>query len=184
MSDPKRILICGLNGAGKSTLGRALAEAAGYAFRDIEDYYFPKDDAANPYATARSEAEVSALLLRDLQQYPRMILAAVRANYDDAIPAMLTRAIHIVVPREIRLQRIRERSLRKFGDRALPGGDLYEAEKRFRESAGDYETGTKSPNLQEHTAWLQSLPCPMLRLNGALPPEHNCALIVDAWKNR
>lgn len=50
MSKPKRILICGLNGAGKSTLGRALAEASGYVFRDIEDYYFPKDDPANPYA--------------------------------------------------------------------------------------------------------------------------------------
>lgn len=160
------IVLCGLNGSGKSTLGRALAEISGYVFRDIEDYYFPKNDAANPYAAVRSEAEVAALLLRDLQQYPRMILAAVRANYDDAIPAMLTRAIHIVVPRDIRLQRVRERSLRKFGDRARPGGDLYEQEEAFfRLIAARTDSRV--------TDWLEASGLPVITVDGTLPIKEN-----------
>lgn len=160
------IVLCGLNGSGKSTLGRALAEISGYVFRDIEDYYFPKNDAANPYAAVRSEAEVAALLLRDLQQYPRMILAAVRANYDDAIPAMLTRAIHIVVPREIRLQRIRERSLRMFGDRALPGGDLHQQEENFFRLI--------AARTDDHVRkWLDASGLPVTEIDGMLPVDEN-----------
>lgn len=166
------IVLCGLNGSGKSTLGRALAEAAGYAFRDIEDYYFPKDDAANPYAISRSEAEVAMLLLRDLQQYPRMILAAVRANYDDAIPAMLTRAIHIVVPRDIRLQRVQERSLRKFGDRALPGGDLYEQEEQF------FRMIAARPDSYVQD-WLAQTDLPATEVNGLLPVEENVKKLLS-----
>ena len=35
------------------------------------------------------------------------------------------------VPKDIRLQRVKDRSYRKFGNRILPNGDLYEQEKVF-----------------------------------------------------
>jgi len=35
-------------------------------------------------------------------------------------------AILINVPKQIRSQRVRDRSYQKFGDRILPGGDLYD----------------------------------------------------------
>ena len=61
-----KIIICGLNGAGKSTLGRALAEKTGWVFKDVEDYYFPKNDPSYPYATQRTEEEIVKLLYNDL----------------------------------------------------------------------------------------------------------------------
>ena len=166
MSKPKRILICGLNGAGKSTLGRALAEASGYVFRDIEDYYFPKDDPANPYGTSRTEAEVASLLLEDLRRYPHMILAAVRANYSSEILSLLTHAVHVIVPREIRLQRIRERSLRKVGTRALPGGDLHDQEEQF------FLQIAQRPDSHVHD-WLAQTTLPVIEVDGMLPAEEN-----------
>ena len=160
------IVLCGLNGAGKSTLGRALAGAAEYVFRDIEDYYFPKDDPANPYNAARTKAEVASLLLDDLRRYPNMILAAVRANYNSEIPLLLTHAVHVVVPRDIRLQRVRERSLRKFGDRALPGGDLYEQEEAFfRLIAARMDDRVRK--------WLDAAGLPVTEIDGTLPVEEN-----------
>lgn len=59
MWEADRIIVCGGNGAGKSTLGRKLAEASGYQFHDIEDYYFPETGSAYPYAAARTKEEVS-----------------------------------------------------------------------------------------------------------------------------
>ena len=172
MSDPKRILICGLNGAGKSTLGRALAGAAEYVFRDIEDYYFPKDDPANPYNAARTKAEVASLLLDDLRRYPNMILAAVRANYNSEIPLLLTHAVHVVVPRDIRLQRVRERSLRKFGDRALPGGDLYEQEDQF------FRMIAARPDSYVQD-WLAQTGLPVTEVDGLMPVEENVKKLLS-----
>ena len=56
------ILICGLNGAGKSTLGRLLAQRLAYTFIDNEDLYFPKENAAYPFASPRSKEEAIQIL--------------------------------------------------------------------------------------------------------------------------
>ena len=37
----------------------------------------------------------------------------------------------IDVPKDIRIQRVKNRSFEKFGDRMLSGGDLYEQEEKF-----------------------------------------------------
>ena len=76
-----RIIICGLNGAGKSTLGKALAGRLNYEFRDIEDYYFPKIDDKYEYSIQRTDEEVAALLLKDLEENDDVVLASVRGNY-------------------------------------------------------------------------------------------------------
>lgn len=44
---------------------------------------------------------------------------------------MVQHIVFIDVPRDIRLQRVKDRSYQKFGNRMLPSGDLYEQEKRF-----------------------------------------------------
>lgn len=170
-----KIIICGGNGAGKSTLGRALARATGYRFADIEDYYFPDRDRDYVYGTSRSRAEVQALLLKDLKKYPNFILSAVKGNYGEEVTAMFTRAVLICVPKEIRMKRVWDRSFRKFGDRILPEGDLYESESRFFEAV---------ERRSEHdvTAWLGSVKLPVLQIDGTRPTEESVREIVAALK--
>jgi hypothetical protein len=51
----------------------------------------------------------------------------------------------------------------------MPGGDLYEASTEFLEWASHYETGgVEMRSRAMHEAWLRSLPCPVLRLEGDL----------------
>jgi len=154
-----RILLCGLNGAGKSTLGKALAQKIGYTWLDIEDYYFPKKDPANPYAHPRTQDEVAVLLLRDLQENPNVILSTVRANYSAEILTLLEFAFYISVPKEIRMERIRNRSFQKFGSRVLPGGDLYQQEQSFFQMALRRED-------THVTNWLSTLSIPVYTLDG------------------
>lgn len=158
------ILVCGLNGAGKSTLGRALAERLGFYFLDVEDLYFPKTDPAYLYASPRTKSEVERLLLLEIQAHENFVFSSVTGKYGDDVLPYFQYAVLIDVPKEIRMQRVRERSFRKFGSRMLPGGDLYEEERRFLD-----EVASKPEDLVE--SWAQCLRCPLLRVDGTRPVE-------------
>ena len=124
------ILMCGLNGAGKSTLGRALADRLDYRFIDNEDLYFPKTDPDYMYAVERTQEEVEELLLSEIKTYGNFVFTSVKGYYEKALP-FFDLAVLVSVPRELRLERVKERSFKKFGERALKGGDLYERERAY-----------------------------------------------------
>ena len=166
------IILCGMNGSGKSTLGRALAQSLGWRFIDNEDLYFPKTDAGYLYAGERTQAEVERLLLEAVSEDDRFVFAAVRGNYGEAVLPHYRAAVLVEVPRETRLTRVRQRSLDKFGDRALPGGDLYEKEKTF------YDLIAARPE-DYALRWLEGLTLPLLRVDGTRPVEENIAVITE-----
>ena len=163
--------MCGGNGAGKSTLGKALAQALGFAFMDVEDYFFPQDDADYKYDTVRTREQVNALLLDDMKKHQQFVLASVKGNFDENVRAMLNRAVYLHVPKDIRMQRVYDRSFRKFGDRMLPGGDLYEREQRFLDMV---QQRPENEVLES----LQSLNIPIIQLDGTLPIETNVQAAV------
>ena len=162
------IILCGLNGTGKSTLGRALAARLGFHFIDNERLFFP--DAA-AYAHPRSREEVERLLLQEVQDSGNFVFAAVRGDYGQAILPFYTLAVLLEVPKEQRAQRVRARSYQKFGARMLPGGDLYEQEEGFfRMAQGREEAYVEG--------WVQSLRCPVLRVDGTRPVLENLEYLL------
>lgn len=167
------IILCGLNGSGKSTLGRALAESLSWRFIDNEDLYFPKNDPNYLYGGQRPQEEVERLLLAAVREEERFVFAAVKGSYGEAVLPYYERAVLIEVPRETRLQRVQQRSLDKFGDRARPGGDLYEREKWFFDHI--------SARPEDHvTRWLETVDIPVLRVDGTRPVGENVTRIT-AW---
>lgn len=170
------LIICGMNGSGKSTLGRALAEFLSWRFIDNEDLYFPKTDPNHPYAVEHTQEEVERLLLEEVRRDDRFVFAAVRGNYGEAVLPYYKAAVLVEVPRDIRLQRVRERSYRKFGARMMPGGDLYESEKRF------YDLIAARPE-DYATRWLETMEIPLLRVDGTKPVGENVAIIAE-WLGR
>lgn len=166
------IIVCGLNGAGKSTLGQALAERLGFRFIDIEDLYFPKTDPGYLYASPRSQAEVEALLSKELRAHGDFVLASVKGAYGIEAEALFRYAVLLEVPKEIRMRRVRERSFRKFGGRMLPGGDLYRREEDFFALAA-----ARPEDLVEK--WLETLSCPVIRLDGTRPAAENVERVIE-----
>lgn len=164
------IIVCGLNGAGKSTLGKALARKLGYHFIDNEDLYFPKTNPNYLYAAPRSREEVEKLLFREIQAHENFVFASVKGDYRGIYP-FIKYAVLIHAPKDIRMQRIRNRSFQKFGERMLPGGDLYEQEERFFELVG-----SRPENMVEE--WLQSLKCPCICVDGTKTIEENVDFII------
>ena len=160
------ILICGLNGTGKSTLGRLLADRMEYEFIDNEDLFFPKADPSYTFSNPRSKEEVIRLLEDKISGNNRFIFAAVKGNYGDRLIALLDYIVLIEVPKQIRSKRVRDRSYQKFGDRILPGGDLYEKENKW------FSLTDNRPDTYV-TDWLETLDCPVIRIDGTLPVEEN-----------
>ena len=166
------ILICGLNGAGKSTLGRILADRMGFEFIDNEDLFFPKADPSYTFSGPRSKEEAIRLMEEKISANNRFIFAAVRGNYGGRLIASLDHIVLIEVPKEIRVRRVRERSYQKFGDRILPGGDLYDRESKWFSL-------TESRSEAYVTDWLETVDCPVIRIDGTLPVEENVDYLVS-----
>lgn len=165
------ILICGLNGAGKSTLGKALAEKLNYIFIDVEDLYFPKTDLNYIYASPRTREEVEKLLLKEIKANRNFVFASVKGDYGETIYPFFQYIVMIDVPKDIRLQRVKNRSYQKFGSRMLPDGDLYEQEKRF---FGFVES--RAENTVEE--WVNTTNCAIIRVDGTKSFEENINYIV------
>ena len=82
-----------------------------------------------------------------------------------------------------RLARIREREYRKFGERILPGGDMYETHMNFLKWATGYDDGgLNTRSRAKHDAWESMLQCPILRVDGTDEIGRNVEKVRRALK--
>lgn len=169
------ILICGMNGSGKSTLGKALAERINFRFIDNENLYFQRSASNEPYGNGRTKEEVIALLMEEVREYPDFVFVAVKGDYGHDILPLYNYIVMVEVPRDIRLERVRNRSFMKFGERMLPGGDLYEKEEQWFKLVE-----SRPENYAEE--WLKSMDCPVIRVDGTKPVEENIDYILGQIK--
>lgn len=166
------ILICGLNGCGKSTVGRALAKEIGFHFIDNENLYFSRTAANEPYTSPKSRDEVEKLLFSEVQEHDNFVFAAVKGDYGEKVIPFYKYVVLIEVPKEIRLQRLRNRSSEKFGSRMLAGGDLYEQEESFF-------TMVESRPEDYVKNWVKNLNCSIITIDGTKPVKENVDFIIE-----
>lgn len=171
------VIICGLNGTGKSTLGKVLAEKLNFYFIDIEDLYFPKTDPGYIYTSPRTRKEVEKLLLNEVKTHKNFILASVKGDYGEDMYSFIQYAVLLEVPKNIRLQRVKNRSFQKFGNRMLLGGDLYEQEEKFFRLVESREE-----NIVRE--WVKSLKCPVIRIDGTKSIDENTNFIMERIQNK
>ena len=167
------IMVCGLNGSGKSTIGKALADKLGFHFIDNEQLFFSRFSNDEPYINPRSHDEAINILMNEVHANPNFVFAAVKGDYGREIVPLYTHIVLIEVPKNIRMQRIRNRSYSKFGERMMAGGDLYEQEEQFFNFVE-----ARSEDCSHN--WAQTLSRPILKIDGTKPIEENVSLILNS----
>lgn len=152
-------------------MGKALAEKLHFYFIDNEDLYFPKTDPNYMYASPRTREEAKKLLFREIKAHENFVFASVKGDYGEEIYPFFQYVILIDVSKDIRMERVKNHSFQKFGNRMLPGGDLHEQEEGFFEFV-------KSRAENTVKEWVQLLSCPIIRIDGTKPIEENIDFII------
>ncbi|MDD4494604.1 MAG: AAA family ATPase [Eubacteriales bacterium] len=172
MSKPHGIIVFGANGSGKTTLGHELSCILNFKHMDIEDYHFEKSEI--PYAVERPREDCLNLMLADIEKHHSFVLSAVTGDFGDIIPQYYELAVYLSAPLDTRIERIKQRSYEKFGERIREGGDMYGQHMEFVDFAA-----TRS--LARIDEWAETLTCRLIRIDGTKDWCMNAANIKEQF---
>lgn len=171
------IHILGASGSGTTTLGRAIADRWGVAHLDTDDYFWLPTDP--PYTAKRDIADRIALIRADIHRHGKCVLTGSLCGWGDELIPEFSLVVFVVTPTDVRVARLRDRERAKFGERILPGGDMHGEHEKFIAWAASYDGGGLEMRSRiRHEQWLEGLPCPIVRVDGAAPAEENLQLIA------
>jgi adenylate kinase family enzyme len=181
---PRHIHILGASGSGTTTLGAALADRLGYTHLDTDSFYWEPTDP--PFQRSRPVAERQSLLGAALDASPSWILSGSLVSWADPFIPLFDCAIFLQLPATVRMERLKERELKRYGaDRLSPGGDMHDTHLEFLAWASQYESaGVEMRSLAMHQAWMKQLTIPIYPLDGLLTTEQQIALLLQLFHNR
>ena len=180
----KGILLFGAMGVGDTTLGKAVAEKLGYPHIDLDDYHW-RWDTEIPYTVFRSREERIESIMAAVSAQPHFVMSGSMWSIRKTFEPFFDLAVFLTAPAKLRAERLCARSIARWGERVLPGGDMYESSQIYRDyraCAEAYEQDIRPQACRlQHEQWAEELPCPVLRLNGAGPIAENADLVVRRY---
>jgi adenylate kinase family enzyme len=165
----------GASGSGTTTLGQALARRAKLRHFETDDYLWEPTDP--PFHQLRAKDERVRLLEADLGATSGWVLSGSLARWGDPLVPRFQLVVFVVAPTELRLARLRERELRRFGAEALaPAGAMHANHLEFMQWAARYDDGDESIRSRRlHETWRARLTCQSVEVDGSRPID----LLVD-----
>ena len=181
---PRGVIINGAAGTGKTTLASELAKRLGFRHMDLDDYYFHQDTAI-PFSSSPPREEIQERVMGDISKQPCFVMSgSIGSILWDLVNPLFNLAVLLIVPAEIRIERLCTRGKLRYDERILENGDMYLNYQKFLADAALYETGIH-PNvpvtLERHERWAAELLCPVLRLDGTKPISENAEWLVRQY---
>jgi adenylate kinase family enzyme len=171
------IIVFGAPGAGSSTLGKGLAQRLGFPHLDLDDYFW-RWDTEIPYTAFRPQEESYKYIMGDIAKSQHFVMSGSMGDDRKAFESLFDFAVYITAPSEIRTERLRSRTFSQFGNRVVKGGDMYENNNKFIESAANYDINGR---LEQHEQWIEELPCRVLRVDGTKGISENAKWIAEQY---
>ena len=175
------IIVFGSMGIGKTTLGKELAAQLGYPFFDTDDYLWRRDTEI-PYSEFHTKEDRIRSMLKDISPYSHFVLSGQMWSIRKAFAPLFELGVFITAPSEVCIERFRLREIGRWGDRVLPGGDMYENFMKYLNLVEEYDTGNPpAVCLKRDEQWIAELSCPVLRIDGTKPIAENATWIVEQY---
>jgi adenylate kinase family enzyme len=174
------INIFGASGSGVTTLGQALSKKLDYAYFDSDHYFwFPSD---LPFTERRPPEERNALINREMAGNESWILGGSVINWNNNWQFDLS--VFLYIPQEVRLQRLKDRELERYGDIIYTDRERNRLYNEFIEWAQGYdELITNSRSLHSHKNWMNKLETPLLVIEGDTTVEERVGMILNKVKD-
>jgi hypothetical protein len=114
-----------------------------------------------------------------LTAHDAWVLSGSLCGWGDGAISLFELVVFLAIPPDIRMARLRRREHKRFGERILPGGDMYEQSQAFLAWAASYDSGgIDIRSRQLHEQWLGTLPCPILCIEGEYSIEEQLAVLL------
>jgi hypothetical protein len=147
-----------------TSLGRALADELAISHHDTDDYFWRPTNP--PYREIREAGDRIRLMREVFLDRSDWVLSGSLDGWGDPIIPHFDLVAFLYAATAIRLDRLRAREARRFGEDVAPGGSQHQQAEEFIEWASHYDDGTREGrHLARHQAWLATLPCRVLRLD-------------------
>jgi len=169
-----RTLITGAAGSGTTTLGRTLADIWNVPFFDVDDYYWLPTQPV--YRQKRTASLRLSMLTKDLDgARDGAVVAGSVVDWGLEIEDSFSLILFLVVPKEIRIDRLVKRETARFGA----------ADREFIAWAAQYDEGRlPGRSLAIHETWLSQRRCTVLRIEGGVPVAESLNRIISLRRDQ
>jgi adenylate kinase family enzyme len=171
----KRIHIFGASGSGTTTLAATLAEKTDYEHFNTDSYYFTQ------FPRTRHPLMRNSLLDTHLRSTELWILSGALCGWGDFTRIFFDLVVFLWVPTKVRLARLKERELKKYGDIIFkPNSYENKRYQMFMKWASVYDTGGYNMRSRnQHERWINQLSSPVIRLEGDKTVDDNINTVLD-----
>jgi adenylate kinase family enzyme len=165
-----RLHILGAPGSGVTSLGKELADRLACPHFDTDNYHWFTEDAL-PYRRRRNPDHRRQLLSADLNATDAWVLSGSLCGWGDVFIPSFDAVVYLWLPADVRVARIRERELKRYGaERLAPGGDLHMVFEKFVSWAAAYDDVTDNiRSRSKELEWLEALPCSKIIIEAEMP---------------
>ncbi|WP_027077824.1 AAA family ATPase [Maribacter antarcticus] len=160
-----KILIFGASGSGTTTLGKEIEKKTDFKHLDVDDYYWKKTEP--PFQEKLSLKKRNDNLKVDFKKFENIIVSGSMVSWGKEWEKSFDLAIFIHLNNNDRIKRLENRETERYGEKLLTDKKTQNDSKAFLEWANQYENPDfNGRSLKVHNAWIESLKCNVLRIDG------------------
>lgn len=161
-----KILIFGASGSGTTTLASSLSQRTGFPHLEVDSFYWKPTNP--PFQEKVDKTVRQNNLLQNFQSYDNVIICGSMVSWGEVWETAFDLVIFIYLKNDIRMQRLQNREIERYGDRLFSDKQTQENSKAFIQWANKYEDSNFSGrSLKIHENWIKKVDCPILRLDGS-----------------
>lgn len=169
-----KIIIFGASGSGKTTLGKSISRKLNWIYLDSDDYYWKKTNP--PFQTKIPLAERNENLKTAFRKNNNVIVSGSLCSWSKFWDNAFDLGIYLGVPQEIRMQRLLNREIERYGEALNTNEATKKKSKEFLEWAASYHDDGHS---LRHKNWIDRMDCDVINVNGDLTNDERLSIVLE-----